>query len=120
MLFFYLAVVITALYYVSKILGPEMIKPPRPKAAPKPDSFDISQYNDPDNRTKRLETLLVEKNKNIEILQTELRIYHVKMRGFDKVKTLLEEEIHRLREQNRIFRSELGLPTVQTKENSIT
>ena len=42
------------------------------------------------------------------------------VRNFEKVKTLLEEEIHRLREQNRIFRSELGLPAVQPKENSIT
>ena len=31
---------------------------------------------------------------------------------------LLEEEIDRLREQNRIFRSELGLPGAQAKKNS--
>jgi hypothetical protein len=52
-------------------------------------------------------------------LQKELKIFHVQMRDFDKVKTLLEEEIHRLREQNRIFRSELGLARRSTKENSI-
>jgi len=111
MLILYLAVLITALYWVSKILLPEMTKK---------NSSDFFQSNEPDKRIEKLETLLAEKNKDIRLLQTELRISHLQVQAFDKVKTLLDEEIHRLREQNRIFRSELGLPTVQPKENSIT
>jgi hypothetical protein len=120
MLILYLAVLITALYWVIRILLPEMTKP---------NSFDSSQSrrpdksiekNEPDESTEKLETLLIEKNKNVSLLQTELRILHVQVRAFDKVKILLDEEIHRLREQNRMFRSELGLPAAQPKENSIT
>ena len=69
---------------------------------------------------EKLETLLAEKNKNIGLLQTELKVFCAQVRDFDKMKSVLEDEIHRLREQNRMFRSELGLPTVQPKENSIT
>jgi hypothetical protein len=66
-----------------------------------------------------MEALLVEKNRSIRLLETENKVLEVQVRSFSKVKTLLEEEILRLREQNRIFRSELGLPAVQTKENII-
>ena len=108
MLILYLAVLVTALYWVLRILLPEMTKP------------NSIKKNEPDESTEKLETLLIEKNKNISLLQTELRILHVQVRAFDKVKTLLDEEILRLREQNRMFRSELGLPAAQPKENSIT
>jgi hypothetical protein len=120
MLILYLAVLITALYWVLRILLPEMTKP---------NSFDSSQSlkpdksiekNGPDESKEKLETLLIEKNKNIGLLQTELRILHVQVCAFDKIKTLLDEEIHRLREQNRIFRSELGLPAAQSHKMTPT
>ena len=85
----------------------------------KSNSFDSSQSNGPDKRIEKLETLLAEKNKDISRLQTELKIFQAEVNSFDKVKTLMDEEIRRLREQNRIFRSELGLPAVESKENSI-
>ena len=115
----YLAVLGAALYWVSKLLLPEMAKPPIPKPAPRSKTFEIVQSMEADNRVEKLETLLAEKNKNISLLQNEIRIYHVQVRDSDKIKSLLEDEIHRLREQNRIFRSELGLPTVAPKETSI-
>ena len=68
----------------------------------------LSEIMDPNNRIEKLELMLAEKNKNINILQTELKIFHIQVRESDKLKALLEDEIHRLREQNRIFRSELG------------
>ncbi len=111
MLFFYLAFLITSLYWVVKLLLPEMTKL---------DSFDFSQPNEPDKRIEKLETLLADKNRDIHLLQTELKAFHLQVGTFDKIKTLLDEEIHHLKEQNRIFRSELGLPAVQSKENSIT
>jgi hypothetical protein len=132
-IFFYLAVIITGFYSVSKVLLPEMAKPPLPsqrpvpkRVIPKQKSIEIvqSQSSDPDARLKKLETLLAEKNKNINLLQSELRIFHIQVRDSDKIKSLLEDEVHRLREQNRIFRSELGLPAVQSivqsAENLIT
>ncbi len=111
MLILYLIFLTTSLYWVAKLLLPEMTKP---------NFFDFSQSNEPDKSIEKLEAILAEKNKDISLLQKELRIFHAQVRFFDKMKTLLEEEIHRLREQNRIFRSELGLPSVQPKENSIT
>ena len=124
MLIIYLAVLIVSLYYVSKILGPELNRPSLPNIPSTTNPSDNSQYNSSDNRIKKLETLLAEKNKNIQLLQTELNVFQVQIRGFEKVKTLLDEEIHRLKEQNRMFRSELGLPSIASsakqKENSIT
>jgi hypothetical protein len=115
-IFLYLAVVIAALYWVSKMLLPEMAKPPLPRGrvVGEPKSFDAAEIIDPNAKFKKLEMMLVEKNKNINILQTELKIFHIQVRESDKLKSLLEDEIHRLREQNRIFRSELGLPAAQT------
>lgn len=116
----YLAVVGLGLYWASKMLLPEMIKPSLPKAEvvqTKPKETSPSEI--PVNRMERLETLLEEKNKNINLLQKELQIFHIQVRDFDKIKTLLEDEVHRLREQNRMFRSELGLPTSGSKEKSL-
>jgi len=119
----YLAVLGTALYYVSKVLGPEMSKTPTTtvrRIASIPDPYQSTQASGADNKMERLESLLAEKNKNISLLQNDLKLFQAQVRDYDKIKALLEEEIHRLREQNRIFRSELGMPTVQAKENSIT
>ena len=107
-LFLYLAVVIIALYYVSKLLAPEMKKT----------SFDISVSKDVDQGAEKLQILLNEKNKNINLLQKDLKVFQAQTRDFDKIRMLLDEEIRRLREQNRIFRSELGLPALRSKENS--
>jgi hypothetical protein len=128
MLILYLAVVVTALYFISRVLLPEMIKP-LPRTVSQSKDSDDSQSNETGNRVEKLETLLAEKNKNISLLQTELKIFCAQVRDFDKIKSLLEEEIHHLREQNRIFRSELGIstitssgdsPSAKLKENSIT
>ena len=110
LIFLYLAVLMTSLYWVAKILLPEMAKP---------NPFNFSPSNESDKRIEKLKILLAEKNKNISLLQRDLRIFHVQVSNFDKIKILLEEEIHRLREQNRIFRSELGIPTAQHKENPV-
>ena len=110
-IFLYLTALIISLYGIARILLPELIKP---------NPLHFPQFNKPDQRIEKLKTLLAEKNKDISLLQRELKIFYVQINTFDKVKTVLEEEIHRLREQNRIFRSELGLPTVQHKENPIT
>ena len=71
-----------------------------------------------DKKTELMEALLVEKNKIIRLLEAENKVLVVQVRAFSKVREVLDEEIRRLREQNRIFRSELGLPAVQPKENS--
>ncbi len=115
MLYLYLAVLGTALYWVTKNLLPEMLKPPVKTAprriiAPATVSQIPQTTNGLEFRVNKLEMLLAEKNRNIDLLQKELKIFHTKVINFDKIKSLLEEEIQRLREQNRIFRSELGLP----------
>ena len=121
LIFFYLAVLITGMYWAYKILAPEMRKPPVVyKAASVVKASNVVQVDQPVNRVEKIESLLAEKSKNILILQAELKVFYAQIRDFDKVKSVLEEEIHRLREQNRIFRSELGLPATQPKENSIT
>jgi hypothetical protein len=115
MVIFYLAFLLIALLGVAKILWPEIKVSAATQVVRQPNpSSDES-----DSRITRLETLLAEKTKNIQALQTELKIFQVEVRESGKVKQLLEEEIYRLREQNRIFRSELGLPTAQLKENPI-
>jgi hypothetical protein len=123
MIFLFLAVVAIGFCWALKVLVPEMAKPPVytiRKLYPDSDLNKLTQSAEPDPGIGKLETLLVEKNKNIGLLERELKILHTQEQSFNKVKTLLEEEIQRLREQNRMFRSELGLPTVPSKENSIT
>jgi hypothetical protein len=119
MLFLYLAILIAGIYMAYKLLAPEMKKPVPTRIAPAVDGRRAIQDDQPVNRIEKMEVLLAEKNKNILLLQTELKAFYAQIRDFDKVKTLLEEEVHRLKEQNRMFRSELGLPAVQPKENSI-
>jgi hypothetical protein len=120
MIFLYLAVLISAMYWVIKTLAPEMAKPPLIKAVFKAPLRDDTESQEQQGRITKLETMLSEKNKCISLLQAELKSFYVQVRDFDKIKMLLEEEVHRLREQNRIFRSELGLPTALPKVNSIT
>ncbi|MDE2027371.1 MAG: hypothetical protein KGK03_10890 [Candidatus Omnitrophica bacterium] len=109
-----------ALYSVMKKLWPEMSKP-LPIRASQTDSPDLSgPQTESDQRLERLESLLAEKSRDVYSLHKELKILRSQVRDFDKVKSLLEEELLRLREQNRVFRSELGLPAVQPKENSLT
>lgn len=115
MLILYLVILITTLYFVSKLLVPEMRKPSLSTTA-----SITPQADDASARIEKLEMMLDEKNKNIQHMLTDLRILHVQAHDFDEIRGLLEEEIKRLREQNRIFRSELGLPAGQPKENSIT
>jgi hypothetical protein len=115
MLILYLAFLLIALLGVAKILLPEIKESPVTRILPRANPSSDGSVE----RIARLETLLAEKSKNIQVLQTELKIFQIEVRESDKVKALLEEEIYRLREQNRIFRSELGLPAVQLKENSI-
>ncbi len=86
MLILYLAVLITALYWVVKMLFPEMAKPPLPKTVQNQNFPMLLNLKNPDNRIDKLETLLAEKNKNINLLQTELKIFHVQVRDFDKIK----------------------------------
>jgi hypothetical protein len=119
MLIIYLAVVLAAMYWVVKTLAPEMAKPALPQAAPEPDSVDSLEFDEDEKKIERLEILVAEKNRSISLLETELKVFQTQASSFDKLKALLEEEIKRLREQNRIFRSELGLPTARPKENSI-
>ena len=111
-MYVYLAIIITALYGVAKVLLPEMIKSPISKRSPGSGPSEIDRSSSSDNKITKLEILLAEKNKNIQQMQTELRISQVQIRDFEKFKALLEDEIDRLREQNRMFRSELGMPTV--------
>jgi len=123
-IFLYLAVIAFGMYWAARMLLPEMLKPSPPKTiSPKDFSklepSDFIQSDESVNRIEKLENFLEEKNKNIQLLQKELQVLYAQVRDYDKIKNLLEEEIHRLKEQNRIFRSELGLPTVQVKENSI-
>lgn len=121
MIFIYLAILISAMYWVIKTLAPEMAKPvPVPKALLKMPQLPDLQAEARAHTVEKLETMLAEKNKTISLLQGELRSFYVQVRDFEKIKALLEEEVHRLREQNRIFRSELGLPSALPKANSIT
>lgn len=120
MIILYVVLVVASLLFVARILLPEMAKPVVRPIAPKKENPLAIEPKEADNRIEKLEYFLTEKNKNIQLLQTELRIFHAQIRDFDKVKTLLETEIQHLREQNRMFRSELGLPTtVQLKENAL-
>jgi len=124
MLIVYLAILIVGCYWVIKNLGPEMAKPSIRKPIVRENPIGFIQVDNPDNRVDKLETLIAEKNKNIKFLQTELSVFLTQVRESEKVRTLLENEIHRLREQNRIFRSELGIPPIashaERKENSLT
>ena len=116
MLIVYLAVLFTALWWVSKTLLKEIVESPIPKTPVPQKPLNYSEPQGTERKLDKLEILLAEKNKNIQHLQTQLQIFLVQIREFDKIKALLDEEIIRLREQNRIFRSELGMPTMPVSE----
>ncbi len=112
MVILYLAVVIIALYFAIKLLAPEIRKPTLSMAssiAPPADNAIL--------KTERLEMMVEEKNKSIEQLQEECKVLQTQVQDFEKVKTLLEEEIEHLKEQNRSIKS--GVPADQPKDNSI-
>ena len=123
MIIFFAALVIVALVLVFRILLPEMKKSPEIKVVkivPLQETFDVSQLDKPASKLEKLEMMLADKNKNISLLEKELKVLQAQTRSFDKVKMLIEEEIQRLKEQNRMFRSELGLPTIGTRQGSIS
>ncbi|MBF0510983.1 MAG: hypothetical protein HQL13_01500 [Candidatus Omnitrophica bacterium] len=105
MIILYLIFLGLALYGVIKNIAPEMTKPT--PVGPIKDGLE-----------GKLENLLLEKNRAIDLLQKELKAFKGQKEDFEKLRALLEEEIYRLREQNRILRSELGLPTLPQTEKS--
>jgi hypothetical protein len=116
MILFYLAILAGGIYFAIKLLLPEMPKPPLTASTPV-----ILQVEDTVGpKIEKLEMMLSEKNDSILRLQTELNISQAQSRDFEKIRAILEEEVLRLREQNRMFRSELGLPTSQPKENPVS
>jgi len=97
MVILFLAVVIIALYFAIKLLAPEIHKPTLSMAAaivPPADNTIL--------KTERLEMMVEEKNKSIEHLQEECKVLQAQAQDFDKIKTILEEEIQHLKEQNRL------------------
>ena len=56
-------------------------------------------------RAEKLELLLLEKNKLIDRLQSDLEAERSHRQEFEKVKDLLDEEILRLKEHNRALRT---------------
>src|SRR5450631_3795042 len=95
----YLGFLIIGLYLVLRNLLPEILKTNYPRSSSKPSPIGLAQSDTIDNRIEKLETFICEKNKNIQFLQSELRIFLIQVREFDKIKTLLDDEIQRLREQ---------------------
>ena len=91
MLFLYLAVLVTGIYWAYKMLAPEMRRSAPSKVPSAVDGRRVVQEDYPSNRIEKMEMLLAEKNKNILLLQTELKLFHAQIRDFDKVKALLEE-----------------------------
>ena len=96
MVILYLAVVIVALYFAIKLLAPEIRKPTLSMAAAIAPPADNTIL-----KTERLEMMVEEKNKSIEHLQEELKVLQAQVQDFEKIKTILEEEIQHLKEQNR-------------------
>lgn len=124
MLILYLAVLIIGTYWVVRTLGPEMAKPPLPavkydlKSKPvKPAAMATTELSI--GRVERLEILLAEKDRNIALLQNDLRVLQVQASSFDKLRKILDDENQRLKEQNRMLRSELGLPAAGSRERSV-
>ena len=56
-------------------------------------------------KAEKLEVLLLEKNRLIDRLQNELEAERSHRQEFEKVKDLLDEEIVRLKEHNRVLRT---------------
>ena len=94
----YLVIVIAAIYFAIKLLAPEISKP-APSVVAIPAS---ARVDDTALKIEKLEMMLAEKNKNIQNLQSELKALQAQSQDFDKIKTLLEEEIQHLKGQNRL------------------
>ena len=60
-------------------------------------------------KAEKLELLLLEKNKLIDRLQSELEAERSHRQEFEKVKELLDEEIARLKEKNRALKNQKEL-----------
>lgn len=56
----------------------------------------------------KAEVLLAEKNKEIALLKEQLRVKQNQSDDFDKLKEILDAEIAKLREQNRLLKTELS------------
>ncbi len=56
----------------------------------------------------KADLLLVEKNKEIALLKEQLRVKQNQADDFEKLKSILDEEIVKLREQNRLLKTELS------------
>ena len=85
MLIFYLVILIPALYWVAKILLPEMAKPALPYIPSQAGSSDNLRIVKSDKVIERLESLLVDKNRSISLLETELKLFYAQVSSFDKV-----------------------------------
>jgi hypothetical protein len=77
---------------------------------PAPKIEQLEEPLDAQAKISKLKDLLSEKNRELERLNKELQALQAGMQGFDKVKALLEDEILRLREQNRVLKSEIIYP----------
>ncbi len=86
-------------------------KPSVPFDIPEPPVHHTPEKINSAQQMEKIDIMLSEKNKEINRLQTELQSYEDRWGDVEKVKTLLEEEIQKLREQNRTLKSELILLT---------
>lgn len=113
MLIFYLAILIIAIGIALKLLIPEIRKSSSSMV------FSVSpQVDETALKIEKLDRMLAEKNQTIEHLQEELKILHAQSQDFEKIKTLMEEEIQHLKVQNRMTKS--GVPADQSKEDPTT
>lgn len=119
MLILYLAVLIAGLYFAIKNLIPEMKSIPEASKSVEEKDFNFIPFKVTDHQVEKLDLMLAQKNRDITFLQKELRICKNQISSFEKIKAFMEEEIKYLREQNRIFRSELGLPAFSSNQNSV-
>ena len=84
-------------------------KPTSSLDIPEPAVHQAQDQSNSNQQMDKIDILLSEKNKEINLLQTELKSYEDRWGEFEKVKALMEEEIQKLREQNRTLKSELIL-----------
>ncbi len=81
----------------------------QPMEIPLPVVHSYKQSNQVMEKTDKTEAMLTEKNKEIAELKEVLLARQRQCDEFDKVKEILDEEIVKLREQNRTLKSELLL-----------
>ncbi len=125
-IFLYLLILLVGGYFILRALFPDFkfnfpmmpnIKLPqigRPKLrkdvanslAVKQPAIDIPQPQV--HEYSKAEVLLAEKNKEIALLKEQLRVKQNQSDDFDKLKEILDAEIAKLREQNRLLKTELS------------